>query len=109
MAQLTLCICYMSKYVLHIPSAKYVDGKTVSIVTESALMANEIAQKVDGGYLVDATGFYNGRTYAETLMVVYGDNIGDIFREKCKEYHDRLRQNEYAYEKDNDLIKFKIS
>lgn len=106
--QLTLCICCMNKYVLHIPNAKVVDDKLVPIVTEAAKMASEIAKSVDGGYLVDATGFYKGRTYQETLMVVYGDNVDVIFREKCKEYHDLLCQEEYAYEKDNDLIKFKI-
>ena len=99
----------MSKYILHIPNAKAVDDHLVSVVTEAAKMASEIAKKVDGGYLVDATGFYKGRTYQETLMVVYGDNIDEIFRDKCKEYHDLLCQEEYAYEKDNDLIKFKIA
>lgn len=106
--RLTLCICCMSKYVLHIPNAKFVDGKIEPIVTAAAKFASEIAKKVDGGYLVDATGFYKGRTYQEMLMVVYGDNVDEIFREKCKEYHNLLCQEEYAYEKDNDLIKFKI-
>ena len=107
--RLTLCICCMSKYVLHIPRVKFIDGQLVSILLESTTLALEIAKQIDSCYFVDAVGYYDGRLFDEKLMVVFSDiDVGEMFRKVCEKYHDLLCQEEYAYEKDNDLIKFKI-
>lgn len=100
----------MNKYVLHIPRVKFVDGQFASIVMESTTLAADIAKEIDGCYFIDAVGYYDGRLFDEKLMVVYSDkDVGELFKSACEKYHVLLCQKEYAYEKDNDLIKFKIS
>ena len=108
--QLTLCTCCMNKYVLHIPRVKVVDGEAVEITRASMALAMDITKEIDGCYFIDAVGYYDGKLYDEKLMVVYSDkDIGELFKSACEKYHVLLGQKEYAYEKDNNLIKFKIS
>lgn len=101
----------MSKFILHIPCKKYVDGKLVDNGYEKfidAMVMNLKVIGVHGLYIVDAKGYYMGRTYDEKLMVVFrsGDEVAEAFRKACREFDKELGQEAYAYEKDNELIVF---
>lgn len=103
----------MSKFVLHIPCKKYVDGQLVDNGYEKFIDAMVMNLKVIGThglYIVDAKGYYAGRTYDEKLMVVFhsGDKVADVFRHTCREFDKELGQEVYAYEKNNELIVFDL-
>ena len=103
----------MNKFTLHIPCKKYVDGKLIDNGYEKFIDAMVMNLKVIGAHglhVVDAKGYYAGRTYDEKLMVVFrsGDKVADIFIQTCREFDKELGQEVYAYEKDNELIVFKV-
>lgn len=102
----------MSKFVLHIPCKKYVDGTLVANDYEKciATMAQKLADIDVGWYMLDAQGCYKGRTYDEKLMVVFrsGIEVAELFKQVCKELDEEIGQEVYAYEKDNELIVFDV-
>ena len=103
----------MSKFTLHIPCKKYVDGQLLDNGYKKCI--DSIAQKladigVYGCYILEAQGYYKGRDYDEKLMVVFhsGDEVADAFRQTCRELDKELGQEVYAYEKDNELVVFGV-
>lgn len=103
----------MSKFILHIPCKKYVDGKLVDNGYEKFIdtMYDTLGiMGTKGLYMVDAKGYYIGRTYDEKLMVVFrsGDEVAEAFRKACREFDKELGQEAYAYEKDNELVVFTV-
>ena len=103
----------MSKFVLHIPCKKYVDGKLVDNAYKKFIeaMAQKLADiGVHGWYMLDAQGYYKRRMYDEKLMVIFHDGyeVANAFRQTCREFDKELGQEVYAYEKDNELIVFDL-
>ena len=103
----------MSKFIIHIPCKKYVNGNLLDNGYDKCIdvMANKLADiGVHGWYLLDAQGYYKGRIYGEKLMVVFhsGDEVAEVFKQTCNELDKELRQEAYAYEKDNELIVFMV-
>lgn len=85
----------MSKFILHIPCKKYVDGQLVDNGYEKfidAMRMNLAFIGAYGQYIVDAKGYYKGRTYDEKLMVVFrsGDEVAEAFRHTCREFDKEL-------------------
>lgn len=103
----------MSKYVFHIPCSKYVNGQLVSNGYEKCIdaMAKNLAEfGINGFYTLDAVGHYKGRQYAEKLLVVFRNDreAAYAFKQICREFHNELMQEVYAYECDNEMNFFKV-
>ena len=103
----------MSKFILHIPCKKYVEGELVDNGYEKFIDA--MVQKltdigVCGWYMLDAKGYYKSRMYDEKLMVIFydGDEVTKAFIQTCRELDKELGQEVYAYEKNNELIVFDL-
>lgn len=103
----------MSKYIFHVPCLKYKDGSLVYNGYQECIdiMAKKLADiGVNGFYTIDAVGRYKMREYNEKLLVVFSANesVADLFKQTCKELHDELGQEVYAYERNNKIKFFKV-
>ncbi|MBE6486664.1 MAG: hypothetical protein E7Z85_07495 [Methanosphaera stadtmanae] len=100
------------KYVLHIPSYKYVDGQLKSIVSEKCI--NNLITELNNNayhsfYKTNVKGYYKKRCFDEILITIFApkENLhkkpSTIFIEWFREHNHILKQESMAYEYNNSL------
>lgn len=93
----------MHKLVFHIPCCTYKDGALQPAPWQQVIddFAKVLYEYTDGFCVVDAVGYYKGRSYAEKLLTVYCDMavVADFLRIAAV-----LEQEAYAYEIDGRLV-----
>ncbi|MBE6494628.1 MAG: hypothetical protein E7Z84_08515 [Methanosphaera stadtmanae] len=106
------------KYVLHIPSHKYEDGKLLNITTTSHI--NDLMDKLNNEgytsfYKTDVKGYYKTRCFDEILITIFTSkkenkkSPKDIFRQWFKEHNSILKQESWAYEHNGTLFIEKLN
>lgn len=106
----------MSRVVFHIPHYAYVDGKPFGVYYEAFQrdLEEQLSKLgVSGWYYVEARGAYCGRNYREDLLIFLGESqivqsVIDLFRQTVKLWDGELRQEQYCYELDNELVTFSV-
>ena len=104
---------FYHKLVFHIPQKTWIEGELLDIYGLEKAEEKLFAMLYEGGvtsfYLTEATGYYNGRHYPETLLTVFGDtlSVSKVFEHWCEAHQSILRQEAYAYELDGKLIVFR--
>lgn len=104
---------FKDKIVFHIPQKTWIEGEMLDIYGLEEAEEKLFAMLCDGGvtsfYLTEATGYYNGRHYPETLLTVFGNThyASKAFEHWCEAYQSILRQETYAYELDGKLVVFR--
>ena len=101
-----------TKYVLHIPCHKFENEMVTRINMEKCI--GDLESKLDQSgyhsfYKTQVEGHYKSRKFDEVLITIFTSNISElqpdkIFRKWIKENNDELKQESYAYEKNNELI-----
>lgn len=102
---------FQHKAVLHIPQQAWVDGELVDLDLVEAtgkLLAELGTAGVTSFYQTQATGHYQGRSYPETLLTIFGTAettaAASIFKRWNKAHRATLRQEAFAYEQDGELF-----
>ena len=98
------------KYVLHIPLAKFEDGK-ISAVNIDGILDELIeslnSRDVNSYYILHADGFYKSRKFPQLLLKVFAPSdvdIGEIFACWFLKNNHVLCQETFAYEKSGKMI-----
>lgn len=95
-----------TKIVLHIPLVAWKDH-AITPIDYAAFKHLLLVALEDAGasslYTVQATGYYKGREYAETLWTIFceetdRDRIVEAFRRTFREHNDIMQQEAFAYE-----------
>ena len=104
------------KILFHIPKVAYVNEEYISILYEQ--FEDTLGKKlkeigINAWYVLPSTGFYQGRCYSQDIMVVYCDEIkvvlvSEIYKKICREMAGVMKQEQFAYEYNDNLIIFKI-
>ena len=104
------------KFSFHIPKVAYVNEEYIPIHYEKfedslGKSLNEIG--IIAWYTLSSTGFYHGRCYPQDIMVVYCDEtkvvlVSEIYKKVCREMAGVVKQEQFAYEYNDNLIIFKI-
>ena len=95
------------KYVLHIPLSKYENDELVSIDIDSILDELIANLNQNSFYITKVESYYKNRQYDELLITIFTDGndaIEDIFKNWFLKNNNILKQEEYAYEINNNLI-----
>lgn len=109
---ITIMIKSDIKYVLHIPLYRNVGGRLESIEHESILdelILNLGENKFNSFYTQKIKSYYNSKSFDEMIITIYTSKDGDIediFTKWCRNNHDILKQECYAYEKNDALYIF---
>lgn len=100
------------KYVLHIPSYKYVEGQLKPIVSDRYI-DKLIRELNDNGYhsfyRTEVKGYYKKRCFDEILITIFtskentNKKPSTLFVEWFREYNHILKQESIAYEYNNSL------
>ena len=97
------------KLVCHIPGMAWCGGSLETLPLDRLLqeLANEFEQSgASGLYVMDAAGYYKGRSYPEKLVTVYCDDAGkyaEAFVNWFRGNNETLKQEALAYEMDGAL------
>lgn len=100
------------KYVLHIPTHKF-ENKIVTAINMKKCMEDLEKKLNENGYhsfyKSKVEGHYKSRTFEEVLITIFTNNTAEpqpdkLFIEWFKEHNDELKQESFAYEKNNELI-----
>lgn len=93
------------KYVLHVPLAKYADGKLTGLDIDDILdeLYGQLGEKgFDVFYVSRVKGHYGSNIYDQLLITVFTSNgneeVEKIFRKWFLNNNDVLCQKEFAYE-----------
>ena len=101
------------KYVLHIPTYKYVNNELIPIDTEDIIndLIRQLNEKgYDSLYMTSSKGFYRSRSFDEVLITIFTqENLNrelpnTIFRKWFNENNCILEQEALAYEHNNALF-----
>ena len=104
------------KFLFHIPKVAYVNEEYISISYERFEDALGMKLKEIGiiaWYKLSSTGFFKGRCYPQDVMVVYCDEsevvaVSDVYKNVCREMADVMKQEQFAYEHNDELIIFAV-
>lgn len=105
------------KYVLHIPSHKYVNGELIYITTQEHM--DELIKRLNregytSFYALRTDAYYKTRKFDQILITIYTSKNQErkspdtIFKEWFKQYNHILKQEAFAYEYNDSLIVEKI-
>ena len=100
------------KLTLHIPHAAYVDGQLLPVdyaEMENLLYTAFTEAGFVSWYSQEATGFYKGRRFVETLVTIYCEEaqsteVQKIFKETCWKRKEDMKQESFGYENNGKLI-----
>lgn len=102
------------KYVLHIPLYRNVEGRLKPIEPSSIideLILNLEENNVNSFYTQKIKSYYNSKSFDEMIITIYTSKeseIEDIFTSWCRNNHDILQQDCYAFEKNDELYIFEL-
>ena len=97
------------KMVCHIPGMAWCDGSPEILPMDRLIqeLANEFEQSgASGFYVMDATGYYKGRSYPEKLVTVFCNDVqkyAETFANWFRGNNETLQQEAFAYEADGVL------
>ena len=102
------------KFSFHIPKVAYVNEEYIPIhyeKFEDALGMKLKEMGIIAWHTLSSTGFYKDRCYPQDIMVIYCDEseavaISDIYKNVCKEMTEAMKQEQFAYEFNDELIIF---
>lgn len=101
-----------TKYVLHIPCHKF-ENEKVTLINMKKCIGDLESKLNEHGYhsfyKIQVEGHYKSRIFDEILITIFTSNKTEvqpdmIFREWFIENNDELKQESFAYEKNNELI-----
>ena len=101
-----------TKYVLHIPTHKFEDEKVTRINMKKCIGDLESRLNQSGYhsfYKTEVEGHYKSRIFDEVLITIFTSSEteakpDEIFSQWFKDNNKELKQESFAYEKNNELI-----
>ena len=101
------------KYVLHIPTCKYIDNKLISLNIDEILddLIKELRRNgLMSFYLTNVKSYYKSRVFDEVLFTVFTSSVSvdEIFTKWFKKNNNLLQQEAFSFEYDNMMFVEKL-